>query len=75
MPFTFYPNPAKDIIHIKASNTKGVEVLEIFNLSGKKVLKFNSDVVKVNLAGLSEGIYLIRSKNKPLRSQRLIILK
>ena len=73
--FAFYPNPAKDIIYIKASNIKEVEVLEMFNLSGKKVLNFHIDDGQVDLTGLSVGIYLIKSKNNLMSPQRIIISK
>ena len=73
--FAFYPNPAKDIIYIKASNIKEVEVLEMFNLSGKKVLNFHIDAGQVDLTGLSVGIYLIKSKNNLMSPQRIIISK
>ncbi len=75
IPFAFYPNPAKDIMYIKASNIKEVEVLEMFNLSGKKVLNFYIDAGEVDLTGLSVGIYLIKSKNNLMSPQRIIISK
>ena len=75
IPFTFYPNPVKGTLYIKSSNTKETDLFEMFNLSGKKVLDFRSDIQQVDLTGLSEGIYLIRSKNNLMSSQRLIISK
>jgi len=75
IPFTFYPNPVKGTLYIKSSNTKEIDLFEMFNLSGKKVLDFRSDIQQVDLTGLSEGIYLIRSKNNLMSSQRLIISK
>ena len=75
IPFTFYPNPVKGTLYIKSSNTKEIDLFEMFNLSGKKVLDFRSDIQQVDLTGLSEGIYLIRAKNNLMSSQRLIISK
>ena len=75
IPFTFYPNPVKGTLYIKSSNAKEINVFEMFNLSGKKVLDFHSDTQQVDLTGLSEGIYLIRSKNNLMSSQRIIISK
>ena len=75
VPFAFHPNPAQDIMHIRVSNIKEVEVLEMFNLSGKKVLNFRSDVGQVDLTRLPEGIYLIRSNNNLMRPQKIIISK
>ena len=74
-PFVFHPNPARDIMFVKSSISKKVEVLEMFNLSGKKVLIFLSNVGQVDLTRLSKGIYLIRSKNNLMRPQKIIIVK
>ena len=53
VPFAFHPNPAQDIMYIRVSNIKEVEVLEMFNLSGKKVLNFRSDVGQVDLTEIT----------------------
>ena len=74
-PFVFHPNPARDIMFVKSSISKKVEVLEMFNLSGKKVLIFLSNVGRVDLTKLSEGIYLIRAKNNLMTPQKIIIKK
>ena len=74
-PFVFHPNPVRDILMVKSSISKKVEVLEMFNLSGKKVLIFLSNVGRVDLTRLSEGIYLIRSKNNLMSPQKIIIKK
>ncbi len=74
-PFVFHPNPARDIMFIRTSNIKEVEVLEMFDLSGKKVLNFLSNAGKVDLTRLSEGIYLIRSENNLMSPQKIIIKK
>jgi hypothetical protein len=74
-PLVFHPNPVRDMMFVNASKIKKVEVLEMFNLSGKKVLIFLSNVGQVDLTGLSEGIYLIRSKNNLMSPQKIIISK
>ena len=75
VPFAFHPNPAQDIMYVRVSDIKEVEVLEMFNLSGKKVLNFRSDVGQVDLRRLPEGIYLIRSNSNLMRPQKIIISK
>ena len=73
--FVFHPNPVREIMFVKASIGKKVEVLEMFNLSGEKVLIFPSSVGQVDLTKLSEGIYLIRSKNKLMSAKKIVIIK
>lgn len=55
-PLSVYPNPAKDILNIKAKNITGVE---IYNLVGQKVSAVKS-ADKVDVSGLSKGVYLIK---------------
>ena len=74
-PFVFHPNPVRDIMFVKSSTSKKVEVLEMFNLSGKKVLIFLSNAGQVDLTRLPKGIYLIRSKNNLMSPQKIIIKK
>ena len=71
-PFVFHPNPARDIMFVKSSTSKKVEVLEMFNLSGKKVLIFLSNAGQVDLTRLPKGIYLIRSKDNSMSPQKII---
>ena len=73
--FSFYPNPAKNIINF--SNTKNsVSKVQIFNIIGKKVLETKS--IKnnsLNISDLKKGIYFLRvydAENKKA-TQKLII--
>jgi len=57
--FTYYPNPVKDVLNISAK--KSIENVEIFNLSGQKVLnnaKVSNNRVDVN--SLTSGTYIFR---------------
>lgn len=69
--FTFFPNPAKDIITIIAEfNYKQIE---IFNLQGQLLnrSKFES---KIDVSELEDGLYIIRARNDEgdTQTQRLI---
>jgi hypothetical protein len=54
-----YPNPSNGIINIKMI---GFQEATIYHLSGKKELY--SQESKIDISGLSEGIYLIILKNQ-----------
>lgn len=56
-----YPNPVKDILNI--SDNKEISNISIYDLSGKKVYtqKAINKQVKINLAHLSTGVYLVKA--------------
>jgi hypothetical protein len=60
-----YPNPAKEELFISISNFKSNtnNHLEIFNISGQKVLDQSilQNNTKVDLSGLSKGLYLLKT--------------
>lgn len=57
----FYPNPAKDLITLKYSTSKPIEV-EIFNVLGNKVKTFThtGSETAVNIGDLQKGMYFMR---------------
>ena len=54
-----YPNPAKDLLTIKAENITNVM---IYNSIGQKVYEKTADSseVSINLGGFDSGIYLVK---------------
>jgi len=60
-----YPNPAKEELFISISNFKSNtnNHIEIFNISGQKVLDQSilQNNTKVDLSGLSKGLYLLKT--------------
>ena len=60
--FSFYPNPSKDFIQLSASNK--IELVEIHNLLGQKVLSKNVNDIKesLNIQPLKSGIYIMTVK-------------
>jgi S-formylglutathione hydrolase len=56
-----HPNPSDDIINIEIENPINT-TLEIYNISGKLVFSkaLNSKVEKIDVSGLSEGIYIVK---------------
>lgn len=72
---SIYPNPAKDNITVSNSNNQSA-VLYIYNIIGKLVRTefINIDNQKINIANLSNGIYMIEIKGSNiLEKQKLII--
>lgn len=56
---TFYPNPAKDVLHIEVNDDIQFESIEIFDTSGKKVKTFNIGERNLNISELSSGTYFL----------------
>ena len=73
--FSFYPNPAKNIINF-ASTKNNISKVQIFNVIGKKVLETkNIKNNSLNISTLNKGIYFLRVydiENKKA-TQKLII--
>jgi hypothetical protein len=60
-----YPNPAKEELFISISNFKSNtnNYLEIFNIAGQKMMdqSITQQATKVDLSGLSKGLYLLKT--------------
>jgi hypothetical protein len=70
-----YPNPVKDVLHFRNSSNKVINLITIFDATGKCVLKTNLNE-KIDLSALSNGIYLCKivGENKILKTQKIAIL-
>lgn len=56
-----YPNPANGIIHINGNHLN--ENVEIYDISGRKVLSVNSEIKSIDVSSLNTGVYMIKSGN------------
>ena len=58
--FTYYPNPVKDVLNIAGKSD--VSKVEIFELSGKKILSQNAKAknVQLNLSTFASGLYILK---------------
>jgi len=65
--FAFYPNPANESIHVIRVNS--AEKVSLYDLTGKLLMEeqFKSDEVKLNLAKLPPGIYMINCGQNSLK--------
>jgi len=57
-----YPNPASDVINI--SQFKDLTQLEMFNVTGQSVLKYNDVPQQIRVNNLPEGVYMILATDK-----------
>lgn len=58
--FSFFPNPANDIINLKAQ--QNIESATVYNLLGQKVFERNNDsnAMELNVSNLSSGTYILK---------------
>lgn len=72
---SIYPNPTRDIIHIKASNIN-FNVIKIFNLHGQLVKTYdNLDTQKLNISDLANGLYIMDLTSEQGVVKRKIVKK
>ncbi len=61
--FTLYPNPTKDIFYLKV-DLSIIKLVEIYSLTGQKVMNIQNDFSEINLSQLESGIYFVRVKTE-----------
>ena len=59
--FNIYPNPAKDVIGFRSELP--LKSVEIFSLTGSKVLSQSNNVEQVEVGNLAKGIYVLRASS------------
>jgi dienelactone hydrolase len=71
-----YPNPAKDNLNI-VSYAKLINSVEVYNLSGQKVLskKVNATTTRINTNSLSKGVYIVDIKSKVSSVKKKVIIE
>lgn len=70
--FNIYPNPAKDVISFQSELP--LESVEIFSLTGSKVLSQSNNVEQVEVGNLAKGIYMLKASavDGKVATQKLI---
>ncbi len=53
-----YPNPATDMLHVEAN---GITRIEVIDLAGRIVLSNTQALNTVNVSGLANGVYMLRT--------------
>ena len=59
-PYTFYPNPVKDQIHLQYSPDVQPKAIELYDLQGHLLHTQSNDLECVNLQGFASGQYLMK---------------
>jgi hypothetical protein len=62
--FTIYPNPVSTFFEFDNKNGLEIERLELFDLGGKMVKKFNVQMSAFSVFGLKKGIYFLKIKHE-----------
>ncbi len=57
---SMYPNPTDGDVTIKLANNEIIKNIEIYSLTGKKVLETKNEETLINVHQLSKGIYLVK---------------
>lgn len=57
---SFYPNPVKEVLVINSNNTV-VNLLEVYDINGRKVLAINHPQTHISLNGLDQGVYIVKA--------------
>lgn len=56
-----FPNPASDYLKISFTSGKSVAKAEIYTISGQRVFEINSGFDHINVAALSNGLYILKT--------------
>jgi hypothetical protein len=67
-----YPNPTADFVYVTLKSNSKIEDAEIYDASGRLVLKTKIDSGELDLRSLNSGIYMISFKNPDLKPIKII---
>lgn len=67
-----YPNPTTDFVYVKLESKTKIDYAEVYDISGKLVLKRKIDSDKIDLRQLKEGNYLLKFNNPELKAIKII---
>ncbi|HNJ59325.1 MAG TPA: T9SS type A sorting domain-containing protein, partial [Chitinophagaceae bacterium] len=72
---TVFPNPATNVVNIIYNKIKQVTVADIAGRMVRNMQVNGADMVQVNIAGLQQGVYLVRvtSTDNKTEVQKLIV--
>lgn len=66
--YSIYPNPATDILNI--STDEILEEYQVFDITGKEVLKGRFETNRINVTQLQNGVYILKIKNSVIRFEK-----
>ena len=75
--YKVYPNPTESSFYIETESKYLGAIFSIFSMTGEELMKGNldSEVTKLNLSDLSNGLYLISIKNADIKQVFKIVKK
>lgn len=69
---SYYPNPVKDILTINTNNTD-INLLEVYDLNGRRVLTIQNPQNQISLENLEQGVYLTKAySSKGIHTRKII---
>jgi len=72
-----FPNPTSDLVHIDLGNNQNSFNLQLFDISGRKMLEINDFHSKeaVSVSNLPKGIYFLRGTSKSQNFESKLVIK
>lgn len=73
--FVIYPNPTKNILHISKKNENENNLIIIYDVTGREVLKIENSIEEtvIDISTLKEGTYLVKYINDEKIQTKLIV--
>ncbi len=64
-----YPNPAKDLVNVELAKYESGDVLELYDLKGKRIAHFEvkQKRMMINISEYAEGLYFLKYRNKIIK--------
>ncbi|MDN3666816.1 T9SS type A sorting domain-containing protein [Algibacter miyuki] len=70
-----YPNPASDLVHLKAENNTEISNIQLYDVTGKNINIKLSKNNTLNVSSLSEGVYLLNIISVNNKITKKLIIK
>ena len=70
----FYPNPATNMLSSNALQAK-VDKMELYSITGKKLMELNKGLEQIRVDGLTSGLYLIKVYQREKQSFYRIVIE
>ncbi len=72
-----FPNPAKDVLHINLSGFEGNTEVQLYDMSGRKVMqrRLANGNTPLNISTLQGGVYLVKILNGDMEESTVKVVK